>query len=261
MKFVNQLTNALEMKVIIDRNGKEYIADLMDPIDISIPLRSGELNVNAWYCPPVKIEPVIMDGWIGDVSQGGLVNFRNVLLNPHGNGTHTECVGHISKEQFTLNNCLKRFNFLSKVISITPQAIGDDLVITKDLIANSLTEKIEALIIRTNPNPNEKINKHYSNTNPPYIDSDAMRFIVSMGVNHLLIDLPSVDKEKDDGKLAAHHIFWNYPEDIRKDCTISELIYVPDAIDDGLYLLNLQITSLENDASPSKPVLYTLKNQ
>ena len=34
------------------------------------------------------------------------------------------------------------------------------------------------------------------------------------------------------------------------------MIYVPNDIDDGMYLLNLQIASFENDASPSKPVLY-----
>jgi hypothetical protein len=34
------------------------------------------------------------------------------------------------------------------------------------------------------------------------------------------------------------------------------MIYVKDVVLDGTYLLNLQITSFENDASPSKPVLY-----
>ena len=45
----------------------------------------------------------------------------------------------------------------------------------------------------------------------------------------------------------------------RLDCTITELIYVPDDIPDGLYLLNLQIASFEIDVSPSKPVLYQIE--
>ncbi len=77
-------------------------------------------------------------------------------------------------------------------------------------------------------------------------------------MKHLLIDLPSVDKERDEGKLLAHKAFWNYPENPREDCTITELIYVPDSINDGRYLLNLQIASFHNDASPSKPVLYKI---
>ena len=70
--------------------------------------------------------------------------------------------------------------------------------------------------------------------------------------------MPSVDKEVDGGVLAAHHVFWNYPENTQTHRTITELIYVPNDVYDGSYLLNLQIASFENDATPSKPVLYKM---
>ena len=73
-----------------------------------------------------------------------------------------------------------------------------------------------------------------------------------------MLDVPSVDREDDGGKLLAHHAFWRYPQQVRKDCTITELIFVPDNIADGTYLLNIQIAIFENDASPSKPVIYKL---
>src|ERR1700741_4763931 len=95
----------------INHKGKTYKTDLDQPFDVSIPLRAGDENVNAWYVGPVKIEPVKMGDWIGDVKQGGSVNFRNIFFNPHGNGTHTECVGHISKEDYSINQCLKKFFF------------------------------------------------------------------------------------------------------------------------------------------------------
>ena len=76
---------------------------------------------------------------------------------------------------------------------------------------------------------------------------------------HLLIDLPSVDREEDGGKLLAHKAFWQYPDNVRKNCTISELIFAENGIKDGIYLLNIQIASFEIDVSPSKPVLYELK--
>jgi kynurenine formamidase len=38
---------------------------------------------------------------------------------------------------------------------------------------------------------------------------DAALFLHESGIKHLLIDLPSVDKEKDEGKLLAHKAFWN----------------------------------------------------
>jgi arylformamidase len=74
----------------------------------------------------------------------------------------------------------------------------------------------------------------------------------------LLIDLPSVDKEKDDGQLLAHKAFWDVNGNIRTEATITEFIYVPNKVLDGSYILNLQIAPFENDATPSKPVLYKI---
>lgn len=244
----------------ITHNGKSYHADLSKPIDISIPLRTGEKNVNAWHSSPVKIEPVRMGDWIGDVKQGGSVNFRNISFNPHGNGTHTECVGHISKEDYSINQCLKNFFFIAELITILPDEMENgDKIITKQHIENCLIDKHpEAIVIRTLDNNLSKINMHYTNTNPPYIHYEAAELITTLGINHLLIDLPSVDKEADGGKLLAHHAFWQYPQNTKLERTITEMIYVPNTIFDGTYLLNIQIASFENDASPSKPVLYQL---
>jgi len=244
----------------ISHKGKTYQTDLSKPIDISIPLRTGEENVSAWYVAPVKIEPVQSGDWIGDVNKGGSVNFRNITFNPHGNGTHTECVGHISKENYSINKSLTTFFFIAELVTILPDELGNgDKVITKAHLQNTLGNKQpEAIIIRTLDNNVSKINKHYSNTNPPYLTEDAALFIHELRIDHLLIDLPSVDKEVDGGKLLAHHAFWQYPHQTKLNRTITEMIYVPNTIFDGMYLLNIQIASFENDASPSKPVLYQL---
>ena len=82
---------------------------------------------------------------------------------------------------------------------------------------------------------------------------------MNCGVEHLLIDLPSVDREEDEGKLLAHKAFWQYPDNIRRNATITELFYATPELKDDLYLLNLQIISLDLDVSPSKPTLYKLK--
>ena len=247
------------MVTIIECKGKKYKTDLSKPLDISIPLKKGVHNVNAWYSEPVRIEPVVMGDWVGEVAQGASVNFRNVFLNPHGNGTHTECVGHISKENYTLNQHLKQFFFFAELISLHPEKQGEDSVITKSLLASRFKNaSADAIILRTLPNDIEKMTRQYSNTNPPYLHHEAATWMAENGIKHFLIDLPSVDREKDDGHLLAHHAFWQYPKNTRFDSTISELIYVPENIPDGFYLLNIQITALENDASPSKPVLYML---
>ena len=237
--------------------GKEYRIDLFQPIDISIPLHSGDDCVNAWYVPPMKISPVVMGDWIGDVNQGGSVNFKNITFNPHGNGTHTECLGHISKESFSINKVLQKFFFTAELITVLPDQKDKDWVITAKAIKAALEhKKAEALIIRTLSNSPSKLSMQYSNTNPPYLEREAIELIVSLGFDHLLIDLPSIDREQDEGKLTAHHIFWGYPADPKTHRTITELIYVPNHVIDGTFILNLQIASFENDASPSKPVLY-----
>ncbi len=249
------------MKSTIEFKGVTYQVDLSRPLDISIPLRAGVENVNAWYCEPVRIEPVVMGDWVGEVKRGGGVNFRNVFLNPHGNGTHTECVGHISKEDYSLNQCLREFFFFAELISVQPEEKDADRVITRAQLEQLCKhDNAQALVIRTIPNDTQKNNRHYSNTNPPYLEHEAAVWMVERGIKHLLIDLPSVDREKDEGKLLAHHAFWKYPDQTRTDATITELIYVDDNISDGLYFLNLQITSLENDASPSKPILYEVQS-
>src|SRR5690606_24842789 len=125
------------MKLFVNKN--EYI-ETDTGFDLSIPLRAGEINVNAWYANPVKITPVVTENFIGDVNKGGSVNFRDLYFNPHGNGTHTECVGHISKDNYTINQCLKEFHFKAKLISVTPavernqQYDTTDLVITRPII-------------------------------------------------------------------------------------------------------------------------------
>lgn len=229
------------------------------PIDISIPLISNNDCVSAWYVETMKLEPVVNGSWIGDVNKGGSVNFRNITFNPHGNGTHTECVGHISKEFYTINKSLKRFLFLAELITVLPTQIenGDHVITRKDLeIHLKDVNTPEALVIRTLSNGLNKLNYQYSNTNPPYILKEGIEYLNEIGIEHLLIDMPSIDRENDEGKLLAHHEFWNYPLNTQLNKTITELIYVPNEIFDGTYILNLQIASFENDASPSKPVLY-----
>ena len=146
------------------------------------------------------------------------------------------------------------------MVSITPEAKGEDLVITSPQIKALFQEEKapEAFIVRTLPNTDKKRHIQYTNTNPPYIEAEALNWLYEQGVRHFLIDTPSVDREVDAGVLAAHHAYWNYPEQTRLDATITELVYVPNAVLDGFYLLNLQMAAIENDASPSKPTLYAI---
>ena len=181
------------MKTTIIYENKNYHIDLSQPLDISIPITGKKDNVNAWYVKAPTIEPHREANFTGSILAGSSTNFYDISFNPHAHGTHTECVGHISKEHQSVNQNLREFFFMAEVITITPLENNQDLVITKEQLETALkNKKPKALVIRTRPNLEVKIHRQYSNTNPPYF-------------------------------------------------------------------LNLQVAPFENDASPSRPVLYKIK--
>lgn len=240
---------------------KNDTIDLSIPLDISISLRADATNVNAWYIEPPKIEPHSEGGFVGKVSEGSSTNFNDIWFNPHAHGTHTECVGHITEDFHSINQNLKQFFFKAEVITLAPEKYQDDFVISRKQLQYAIgNKKRKALVIRTLPNTRDKLTKQYSNSNPPYLLEEAAELLVAKGIDHLLIDLPSIDKEKDGGALLAHNAFWNTKGEIRKHATITEFVYVPNRVEDGAYYLNLQVAPFENDASPSRPVLYKIED-
>ena len=247
------------MIATIQYKSKRLKIDLSQPLDISIPIRDGEKNVNAWYIGAPKIQPEKFDEDIISVSEGASVNFNTITFNPHAHGTHTETVGHIVEEKHSINKRLKQFFFYAEVITVAPEKFMKDMVISDKQLRFAIGNKVrEAIIVRTIPNTKEKKTRQYSNTNWPYFTKEAIDYLVKKGVKHVLYDQPSVDREKDGGELRGHNSFWNTQGEIRSDATITEFIYVPNKVNDGAYMLNLQIAPFENDATPSKPILYKI---
>ncbi len=247
------------MKALIEWKHKKYEIDLDQPVDVSIAMYSGANNPNAFHIPQPVFEPIRVGDFVGSVKMGSGANCENLTINAHGNGTHTECIGHITAERITINQSLKVFYAFAQLISVqaTKQKDGD-AVVEKDAVAGLLNPLANAVIIRTLPNATFKKTQYYSGNNPCYLSPALTALLAQKGIVHLLVDLPSVDREEDSGQMLAHKAFWDYPANPRLQATISEMIYVPDEIPDGMYLLNLQIASLETDASPSKPILYGL---
>lgn len=248
------------MKLFLEKD--QYI-DTDHPIDISLPLSNTANNPRAWYVDVPVFEPVRTAHYIGSVKEGGSVNFRNIFFNPHGHGTHTECLGHITEEVYSVNQTMKQFFYKASLISIVPACVlqknGDiDHVITPELL--KIPDNCgEALIVRTLPNIDTKRSMNYSSMNPAYFDIDCVKKILDAGVKHLLVDLPSVDRESDEGVLAFHHAFWEVPENPNFVRTITELVFIDSSVEDGEYIIEFQLAPFENDAAPSRPVLYKLK--
>jgi hypothetical protein len=167
------------------------------------------------------------------------------------------------------------------LVTVTPQGIDiaegshpalhpDDRVLTRAVIDRALSgfdlTGCKALVVRTLPNMPDKLHRNYDIGHPPpYFTSAAMQLIVSHDFQHLVVDLPSVDRSADEGRLVAHRVFWGIPAGEsragaarRSRCTITELAYIENSVPDGRYLLNLQIAPFVADAAPSRPLLYPL---
>jgi kynurenine formamidase len=123
------------------------------------------------------------------------------------------------------------------------------------------------LVVRTLPNDPGKRYRLYEGPCPAaYFTADAMHWVVERGVTSLVVDLPSLDRADDGGSLTAHRVFWGLAPDVldahqarRGRALVTELAYVPDAVHDGLYLLDLHVPAFATDAAPSRPVLYPLR--
>ena len=263
------------MKAVLFNGNNKVEVDFSKGKDISIPLffngdQPNTYNVNKATSKPYK------DGqFIGDTREGGPCNFETYNFTPHCNGTHTECIGHITNERVSILNSLQEEMFVSSLITIEPEKSeekynpelnDEDLVVTKQQLERKLKNVepsfLEALIIRTLPNSEEKKLRNYIQEPSSFFTIEAMSYIVELGIKHLLVDTPSVDRLFDDGILSAHNIFWETKAKKlnlnTSNKTITEMVFVPDNIKDGKYLLNLQFAPFVADAAPSRPILYKI---
>lgn len=226
-------------------------------MDISVAISTD--GTTAWGLDRPRIRPHVEEGFVGSIAAGASVNFNDVWFNPHAHGTHTECLGHIDPSgAFVLQHPPPAW-MPARLVSLEPQTTELGLMLTVTEVKAALgTDTPEAVVIRTLPNAADKCQRQWSGTQPPFLEAAAAAWLRDAGVNHLLIDLPSVDPERDGGALSAHKAFWDIPNAPRQQATITELVFVPDTVADGDYLLNLQLAPIANDAAPSRPILFKM---
>ncbi len=259
------------MKATLTLWNKNCVVDLSAPLSIHLPLNFEAANPQCFYIEQPTFAPLRVGSYVGSVAEGGSCNCEVLTLTPHGQGTHTECVGHLTSERRFIRDSLTKSHFSADVISVTPEILHDDIpgstskkgdrIITKNVLEQVLwSEASEAIVIRTLPNDDSKRDAIYSGNNPTYFSPGATEYLREKGYSHLLCDTPSVDREEDAGLLLAHRAWWNYPYAPRMHATITELIFVPAEVEDGRYLLEICVAPLASDASPSSIFLYAIES-
>ena len=261
-------------RFIITYAGDKYAIDLECPLDISIPYNFNGQQPNFYDVAPGTQIPFEYNNIIFDNNAGCNVPVFN--FNIHCTGTHTETIGHILDEKdFYINNILP-IKFISTiVITIDPIPFSnsdekyhveygpDELIITSNQIKDALNAYdmsiMDALVIRTKPNDSSKMFRKYKGNMHPYLTNDAIKFISSTNVSHLIVDTPSIDRADDGGHLLNHKIFWNIdlPNITIKDCrTITEFAFIKNSIKDGTYFLQFLLPNFNSHVSPTRPILY-----
>jgi kynurenine formamidase len=268
---------------LIDFGYGEVRIDLSRPISLAISLDFSDRQPRHFGAPQAVSRPFAVPGFSGSVEHGASCNCQTLTLIPHCNGTHTECVGHLTREPLDAHRVAPLGFIPAMLVTIEPVEAnvsdestdptphpGDQLITRYALEKSWLAPPFEprALIIRTLPNPLAKQHQNYSDSTPPYLSREAANLLIERGIEHLVVDLPSIDRSHDEGRLTAHRIFFGLPpgstliaQATRPRATVTELAYIPDATPDGPYLLELQVPALGGDAVPSRPLLYRLSGR
>ncbi|XOV78044.1 MAG: cyclase family protein [Aestuariibacter sp.] len=271
------------MKLTMTLQGEHYAVDVNDPISLAIPVHFNGQQPNHFGVPEAKERAIKEGDFVGDTREGGSCNVSEITFIPHCNGTHTESIGHIVDEKQGVAEVINNGLMPAALISVSPKAQCDvdeqyrpapetkDCLITRQAIEQALQHynntQLQAVVIRTLSHQDEKLTAKYGDgIDPPFLSIDAIDYLVSRGVQHLIVDIPSVDKMYDEGLLTVHHRFWQVEEEthhLHPDSavhrTITEMVYIADEVADGFYLLDLQVPAFMSDAAPSKPLLYRLE--
>lgn len=261
--------------------GQRFAVDAAVGVSLAIPLDPHGAQPAHFGAPAARSEPLAAGGFVGDTRAGGSCNCETVTLVPHCNGTHTEGPGHVTRDRLSVHDRALQPLYLAALVSVAaedaarsgessspvPQA-GDRLITARALAAaiGDDARQAQALVVRSLPNdPGKRTRDWMAPPLPPYFSREAMTLLTEIGVRHLLTDLPSVDRLLDEGRLTGHRVFFGMPPgsaaaaDVgRPEATITEMIYVPDNLPDGLYALSLQLACWVGDAAPSRPVLFRL---
>lgn len=259
----------------LDWHGQALEIDFAQGASLAIPLDPHGRQPSFFAAEPARARPLEVGDYIGSVARGGSCNAETVTYTPHCHGTHTECIAHLSPERGSAWHQIERAPCLARLVTLSATAPGQTAegytaapgtpLLTREELGPLLsgTTPLHALVVRTLPNKPEKQLRNYAQAPPYPVFSDAaMQALAASELRHLLLDTPSLDAADDDGQLTNHRLWWGLsapgPGHAPRR-SVTEMIYAPDALADGLYWLQLGLQPLVADAVASDPVLFPVQ--
>jgi kynurenine formamidase len=250
-------------------------ARLGAPVSLARVLDFNAPHPRVFGAPAATTSPFVAGTFNGEVARGASCNCRAVHLIPHCNGTHTESAAHLTTDALRLTDFVPLEPLPALLLSVTPVVARDsgetadppphpgDRLVTAKAIERAWPAawpdglpRARVLVLRTGP---------LDERDAPFLSLEAARLVVARGIDHLVLELPSVDRADDGGKLAGHRVLFGLPagstsvaDATRAQATVTELAQVPADCLDGPCAVQLQLTPWTGDAVPSRPVLFPL---
>src|SRR5215472_8927402 len=219
--------SAPEVQARLTIDGRDVAVDLSHPADLALELDFSGPQPRHFGAPRASSRPYETPGFgfRGSVERGGSCNCELITLIPHCNGTHTECAGHLTRERLNAWRVVPAGLIPAVLVSVTPEAPGsegseptpqpEDRLITRRALEHAWPAAVpftaRAIVIRTLPNSPDKRARDYTGQTPPYLSQEAAALLVNRGVLHLVVDVPSIDRTHDEGRLTAHRLFFGLP--------------------------------------------------
>ncbi|MEW7001850.1 cyclase family protein [Serratia ureilytica] len=185
----------------------------------SRPLDFADNPTNLYGVAPADSAPLSYGDTVASVRHGGVCNAERISLVPHCHGTHTECIGHILAETHNVADLPLEPFIAATLIRVRPQradgttesynasAASEDWLITQAALDDALAplsgDYLQALVIAV-----ETPSDFRAAACAPYFSHQALARIVELGVQHLLVDIPSIDRLYDGGRMDNHRRFW-----------------------------------------------------
>jgi kynurenine formamidase len=261
--------------------GQKVRAALDRGVSLAIAVEFGAPGPRHFGAGAPASKPFSIGSFTGSVATGASVNCSTVTLTPHCQMTHTESVAHLTREPGDAWRVVPRGLLPAVVVSVVPeparetsestdpQPFPTDTLISKRRLraAWPMGRMVDpvAAVIRTLPNDPGKRTRDYTDLVPPYLTREAVEWLVEKRIEHLVLDVPSVDRTHDEGHLVGHRLFFGLPpgshargDASRSRATITELAFVPDEVHDGPCILSLAVPAIGGDAVPSQPIVYPL---
>src|SRR4051794_40410675 len=215
------------MQAELSYGGQKVRAALDRGVSLAIAVEFGAAGPRHFGVGAPESRPFAVGNFSGSVATGASANCSTLTLTPHCQMTHTESVAHLTREAGDAWRVVPRGLLPAVGVSVIPeparessestdpQPWGTDVLISRRRLraAWPMTRMVDpvAAVIRTLPNDAAKRSRDYTDLVPPYLTREAVEWLIEKRIEHLVLDVPSLDRTHDEGRMIGHRLFFGLP--------------------------------------------------